>query len=150
MNPELLKKGSWVIDTSGRRSNQDCAQFLRLEDAGGIDRYYFHFPGKETASNDGLYVYSRRGVQLYLTPIKAPEWALGLPMLLSDEEISACLPGRQSNWTDEEMHRHMARFIERAVTRKIERFIRDDAQAISHQTLGQYRTAIIKMLRGEQ
>lgn len=53
---------------------------------------------------------------------------------------------QREGWTEEQVFIWYGRFIESELTKQLKDFISSDATAISFQSLGQYRTAMLKML----
>lgn len=66
--------------------------------------------------------------------------------MLTEQQLIDAIPIKQEGWTEEEMFVWYGRFIERELTKQLKDFVSSDATAISFQSLGQYRTAILKML----
>jgi hypothetical protein len=66
--------------------------------------------------------------------------------MLTEQQLIDAIPVKQEGWTDEQVFIWYGRFIEGELTKQLKDFVSSDATAISFQSLGQYRTAILKML----
>lgn len=66
--------------------------------------------------------------------------------MLTEKQIIDAIPVRQEGWTEEQMFIWFGRFLERELTKQLKDFISSDSTAISFQSLGQYRTALLNIL----
>lgn len=64
----------------------------------------------------------------------------------TSKEISDAVPDLQDGWTTRDACEWTAAFVNNVTVSRAKEIIADDAFAISFQTMGQYRSAILKML----
>lgn len=62
------------------------------------------------------------------------------------QEISESVPMRQDGWTEKDLCEWTAAFVNGATVDRIKAIVADESFAITFQTMGQYRSAILKML----
>lgn len=62
------------------------------------------------------------------------------------KEISDSVPIKQDGWTERDACEWTAAFVNGVTVDRMKAIIADDAWAISFQTMGQYRSAILKIL----
>lgn len=62
------------------------------------------------------------------------------------KEISDAVPDLQDGWTEKDACEWTAAFVNGVTVDRVKAIIADDAFAISFQTMGQYRSAILKIL----
>lgn len=64
----------------------------------------------------------------------------------SRQELSDAVPDLQDGWTTKDACEWTGAFVNGVTVDRIKAIIADDAWAISFQTMGQYRSAILKIL----
>ena len=62
------------------------------------------------------------------------------------QEMSDAVPDLQDGWTTKDACEWTAAFVNGVTVDRMKAIIADDSYAISFQTMGQYRSAILKML----
>ena len=62
------------------------------------------------------------------------------------QEMSDSVPDLQDGWTTKDACEWTASFVNAVTVDRVKAIIADDAWAISFQTMGQYRSAILKIL----
>jgi hypothetical protein len=65
---------------------------------------------------------------------------------LTKEELGDCVPVIRDGWTTETACVWMGAFVNQETRERVREIIADDAFAISFQAVGQYRSAILKIL----
>jgi len=63
------------------------------------------------------------------------------------QEIKDSIPIVQDGWTSQDACEWTADFVNNETLRRVAEIIDDDALAISFQTMGQYRTALLNRMR---
>jgi len=66
--------------------------------------------------------------------------------ILTFDELKNLVPDRQSDWSDETMCIWMGGAANNETRRRLKLFVKDDGLAASFQTLGQYRSELLKIL----
>jgi hypothetical protein len=66
--------------------------------------------------------------------------------ILTPDELRDLVPDRQHGWSDETMCVWMGGAANNETIRRIKSFVKDDAAAASFQSLGQYRSELLKIL----
>jgi len=63
------------------------------------------------------------------------------------QELRDSIPIMQDGWTEQDACGWTAAFVNNETLRRVAEIIADDALAISFQTMGQYRTALLNRMR---
>ena len=63
------------------------------------------------------------------------------------QELKYSVPIMQDGWTKQDACEWTAAFVNNETLRRVEEIIADDSLAITFQTMGQYRTALLNRMR---
>lgn len=78
-------------------------------------------------------------------------WGFNLKSpVFTRQEISDSVPIKQDGWTERDACEWTAAFVNGATVDRIKAIIADDSFAITFQTMGQYRSAILNMLNDKR
>lgn len=66
--------------------------------------------------------------------------------VLTRQEIAESVPDKQDGWTEKDSCEWTAAFVNGATVDRMKAIIADDSLAITFQTMGQYRSHLIKLL----
>lgn len=82
---------------------------------------------------------------IFINELKSWGFNLKSPVF-TRQEIADAVPDKQDGWSHKDSCEWTAAFVNGATVDRIKEIIADDSFAITFQTIGQYRSAILKIL----